>query len=221
MSASTVGDAPGAGGVGQQRAELRRAEAAREAASRTREAEQLQAAAAAIELRLAESLEVSRKLGALTEGARRTREALAELADQKLQAGLQIEVEQRRLAEKSGILEAALPARTPSSPQRLLIIVLGGIVGMLGGIGAALAAELRDHSFRVARDVQSELGIPVLAAIPDIVLPADLDARRRRRFRIALAASLVVAFCMTGGALTYVYVNGLPSWLTAAVRAHA
>ncbi len=220
--AARAGDDPGAegaeagGSVALRRAETRRAQAAREAVNRVRDAERLKAAAAAIELRLAESPEVAGKLGALTEGARKTREALAELAEQKLEAELQVEVERRRLAEQFRILEAALLPRTPSSPHRLLIIVLGGIVGLLGGIGAAVAAELRDHSFRVARDMQSVFGIPVLAAIPDILLPADLDARRRRRLRTALAASFGVAFCVTGGALTYVYVNGAPGWLTAA-----
>jgi hypothetical protein len=131
---------------------------------------------------------------------------------------VQVNVERRQLGEQFRILEAAFPAPTPSSPNRLLIIVMGLIAGLALGVGSAVLAEAADSSFRMVRDVQSTLSIPVLAAIPEIILESDRALRRRIALRNMLAASLVVVVCLAGGAVTYMYVNGVPGWLSAVIE---
>jgi len=59
------------------------------------------------------------------------------------------------------------------------------------------------------------VGIPVLAVIPSILFDPDMAAiRRRRRWRI-LIAGFVTSFCLVGGVVTYLFVNGAPGWMMA------
>ena len=92
------------------------------------------------------------------------------------------------------------------------------IVGLAFGVGSAVLAEATDTSFRVVQDAQSTLSIPVLATIPEIILESDRAATRRRMIRNAIAASIVTVACLAGGAVTYMYVNGLPGWLSSVVE---
>ncbi len=89
-------------------------------------------------------------------------------------------------------------------------------MALLTGLSASLAVifESANSSFHAAADLQSAISIPVLAAIPKILLDADLAARRRRWIRNLAAASAVVFVCLIGGVATYVVVNGAPSWLS-------
>jgi len=72
---------------------------------------------------------------------------------------------------------------------------LGGMTGLL--------VESADTSFHGVRQIQSALRIPVLAAIPSIVLESDRVAARRRAFRQAVLVAGVVGLVLGGSALGY------------------
>lgn len=202
--------------VAQQNAEAQRERAALEVEMAGKELERLRITADSIEARLAATPKVAEALNALEQSSNQIQSNIRHFSDRQLRARVQVNVERRQLGEQFRILENAFPAPTPSSPNRLLIITMGLIVGLALGVGAAVGAEAADSSFRVVRDVQTTLSIPVLAAIPDIVLESDRVAQRRKGFRNLVAASVVVVFCLAGGAVTYVYVNGAPGWLSGA-----
>ena len=77
----------------------------------------------------------------------------------------------------------------PSSPLVWLNMVLGGLVGVIVGIGLAFFIEYLDTSVKTMNDVETLLGVPVLAIIPkDIRLlhkqPGDIpDAEAYRILR--------------------------------------
>lgn len=204
--------------VAQQNAEAQRERSALEVEMAAKEVERIRAAADIVEGRLAETPRVAELLSHLEQEAKQLDESMTLFSQRQLQAKVQVDVERRQLGEQFRILEPAFPAPTPSSPNRILIIVMGLIGGVALGVGAAVLAEATDSSFRVVRDAQSTLAIPVLAAIPDIVLESDRAAARRRTLRHLVAASVVVVFCLAGGAMTYMYVNGLPGWLSSVVE---
>ena len=204
--------------VAQQNAEAQRERAALEVEMAAKEVERLRASADLVEQRLAETPRVAEQLSQLDKRLRQLGDNVKHFSSRQLQAKVQVDVERRQLGEQFRILEAAFPAPTPSSPNRLLIIVMGLIAGLAVGAGGAVLAEATDSSFRQVRDVQSTLSMPVLATIPDIVLESDRAAARRRMVRNAVAASFVVVFCLAGGAITYMYVNGLPGWLSSVVE---
>ncbi len=60
----------------------------------------------------------------------------------------------------------AEPATAPSKPNIPLNIALGVVVGLVVGIGLAFFIEYLDTSVKTLDDVESFLGLPVLAVIP-------------------------------------------------------
>jgi len=63
--------------------------------------------------------------------------------------------------------EAKLPL-APFKPDRIKIIMMGIILGLVIGCAAAVVAELFDTSFKKVDDVESYLGVPVMGVIPKI-----------------------------------------------------
>jgi polysaccharide chain length determinant protein (PEP-CTERM system associated) len=204
--------------VAQQNAEAQRERSALEVEMAAKEVERLRASADVIEQRLSETPKVAEILGHLQNQISQLADNVKLFSQRQLSAKVQVDVERRQLGEQFRILESAFPAPTPSSPNRLLIIVMGLIVGVAIGAGGAVLAEATDTSFRLVRDVQSTLSIPVLATIPEIVLESDRTATRRKIVRNLVAATALVVFCLVGGAVTYMYVNGLPGWLSSVVE---
>jgi uncharacterized protein involved in exopolysaccharide biosynthesis len=52
--------------------------------------------------------------------------------------------------------------------KRILMVVAAGVLGMMLGIAIAFGLEFLNNSFRTRDDVEHYLGLPVLAAIPDL-----------------------------------------------------
>lgn len=71
-------------------------------------------------------------------------------------------------SSKYRIVEPAKLALAPFKPNRIKIIAMAIVLGFALGIGAALAAELMDSSFRKVEEVQAVLGLPVLGVAPRI-----------------------------------------------------
>jgi drug/metabolite transporter (DMT)-like permease len=66
-------------------------------------------------------------------------------------------------------------------PNRLLIVPLAIIVGLVMGIGLALFSELKDGSSRSESDLTRLTGVPVLASIPIIQDQESALPKDRRR----------------------------------------
>ena len=76
----------------------------------------------------------------------------------------------------------------------------------------AFLLEMMDSSYHVPRTLQESLRVPVLAAIPAILLDADRRARRRRQLREVFGAAAVTATVLLMSAAGYVYVNVPGFW---------
>ncbi|MBS0659879.1 MAG: polysaccharide biosynthesis tyrosine autokinase [Verrucomicrobia bacterium] len=84
-------------------------------------------------------------------------------AEQKLSS----ESIERQMPQVPAIIwEKAEPASIPTSPKVVLNMVLGTIVGLIVGIGLAFLIEYLDTSIKTMEDVESLLGVPVLAVVP-------------------------------------------------------
>jgi hypothetical protein len=93
-------------------------------------------------------------------------------------------------------------------------MILGCLFAVAVGVGVGIMRESVDSSLHSARQLQEAFSIPVLAAIPKILLEADLVALRRSRIRTSLAAAFVVCFVLVGGAANYLWVNGAPAFFS-------
>jgi polysaccharide chain length determinant protein (PEP-CTERM system associated) len=104
------------------------------------------------------------------------------------QTGERLEASQQ--AERLEVIEQAVPAETPISPNRPLIMA-AGVVGSLG-IGGALTLllELLNRAVRTSRDIERQLGIRPLIAIPRIQTAGE-RTRRRWLLRLLLLATVL------------------------------
>jgi polysaccharide biosynthesis transport protein len=71
-------------------------------------------------------------------------------------------------ASKYRIVEPAKLALAPFKPNRKKIIAMAVVLGFALGLGAALAAEFLDSSFKKVEEVQATLNLPVLGVTPRI-----------------------------------------------------
>jgi succinoglycan biosynthesis transport protein ExoP len=178
-----------------QRAGLRRAGA-------EQEIERVRAQLAAVEDRLARTPKVAELLNALEREHEHLFDSYQEFSKKRLEAGVAADMESSQKGEKFRVLEQAVPPPEASSPNRPLLLALGLMLGLALAAAYGLGAEALDGSFHTPRRLQDTLGLPVLAAIPSVVLPGDLAAQRSRairRFAFAGAATAVVLVVSAAG----------------------
>ena len=198
-------DAPKSFGEQNALAEQGRAELRVRAAND--DIERLRDGISRLEARLADTPAVAEQLDALSRRYDHLYTSYQDFSARLQQAGVQADLERRQLGEKFQILEPAERAPDPSSPNRILLLSLGAILGLALGGGIGLLAEMTDSSLHTTNELQAAMGIPVLISVPRIMLESDRVARSKRILRESLAAAGVVAFVLVGGIATYYFVN--------------
>jgi polysaccharide chain length determinant protein (PEP-CTERM system associated) len=128
----------------------------------------------------------------------------SQLLDKQLSAETATQLEIRQKGEKFSILDSALPAERPSSPNRSLINGAGGVAGLGLGILLALITEFMGMSITSSDQIAESTGIPVLEVIPVIQTFAD-RVIRRRRIVIATASVILLSVLASGAALLIHY----------------
>jgi polysaccharide biosynthesis transport protein len=112
------------------------------------------------------------------------------LLDKKLSAEMASELEIRQKGERFEILDPAPVPDQPAGPNRFLISFGGLMLGLIGGVGLAIAIEMMDQSVRSEHEASQILGLPVLAGIPQLYTAAQL---RSRRMKFALVTVVTAA----------------------------
>jgi uncharacterized protein involved in exopolysaccharide biosynthesis len=90
------------------------------------------------------------------------------LLDKNLQAQMAENLERKQEGEQFKILDPAVLPEKPIKPNRNKILLVGGLLGIALGFGLTWFRESFDQSFRTASDLEEDLGIPVLATIPNL-----------------------------------------------------
>ncbi|UCE87842.1 MAG: hypothetical protein JSU66_09095, partial [Deltaproteobacteria bacterium] len=208
----------GGGGLATMSAAAEKRRATLRAEAAQRDIDRLLAEIDEIEQRIADTPRVQEQIATLQREYRHLIESTAEFADRRLVASVSADMERRQKGEQFRVLESAFVPPDPLKPNRPLIVVVGALLGLALGAGSGVLREVTDLSFHTARDVQLAFRIPVLAAIPGILLEADRRARRRRRVVLGFFASVVVGIVLTGSAVGYIYVNGAPGFVASLLR---
>ena len=134
-------------------------------------------------------------------------------ANKKLEAEVAAQMERSQKGEQFRVLESAFLPPSPSSPKRLLILVLGALLGGIVGVGLAFMIEVLDSSYHESRPLQDSFDLPVLASVPLVLLESDRRVQRRKSAKLislSVAVTLLACLVSLGG---YFYNNGLPGFL--------
>ncbi len=112
--------------------------------------------------------------------------------DEETYRFLLTQLQQARITEAAAnpyvdIIDPAVGA-TPIQPRGTVNILLGGLLGLILGLGAAFFLEYLDRTVRTSSDVETLLGIPVLGVIPRLRRVAEEQGGGQRR-----PAPLIVA----------------------------
>jgi polysaccharide biosynthesis transport protein len=151
----------------------------------------------------------------LTRNFEVARELYRNLAVRYDEALLSAAMEQRQTGEQFRLLDAAIPATTPSSPRRTLILLIG-LVGSLGVAAVAVAlAEYLDTSFHTVDELETTTSARVVATIPWITGRHEAS---HRLWRVAVAAAMVVVLAAGAAAVTRVVASRVDTILTLLAR---
>ena len=116
------------------------------------------------------------------------------------QAELAEDLESKQMAERFVLLEPPAVPVVPVRPSKLKLILMGFVLALGVGAGAAFAAEMMDNRIRDPIMLTSLLGTRPLAIVPYIEL-----GREQRRRSISLLVQWSVFLAMLGAASVLVY----------------
>jgi len=123
-----------------------------------------------------------------------TKELYASLLKRSEDARLAESMEQSQQGGQFRILDPAIPAKQPAAPNRIGLILFGGLLAAGAAAAAAMLAERLDTSFHSFDDLRSFTKVRVLASIPRVASDAE-TARLARHSRLAAASiALGMAF---------------------------
>ena len=160
------------------------------------EREAAQARLEKFDARLNESPETERGYLEIARDLDTSRARFKELREKQMQAQVAEQLERERKAERFTLIEPPVFPEKPFRPNRLLILMVGVALALLGGIGAPMMREAMDRTVHSVRDAVLALQVPLLAVLP---LPVDPARLRRHALRVRWATGagvLLVALAL-------------------------
>lgn len=157
------------------------------------ERDELRAKLALFDLRVSQTPEVEREYLELVRDMDSSRMRFRELRDKQMQAQVAEQLERERKAERFTLIEPPIFPEKPVRPNRSLIAVMGLLLALVAGVGAAALREAVDQTVHGPRDVIRVMQVPVLAVLPALAHPAFARRRARTRKLAAVGVLLVVA----------------------------
>ena len=119
------------------------------------------------------------------------------LLNRKLEAEISVNMEKKQKGEQFRVLDTARVPEKPISPDMKKIFLLAIAAGIAIGCGIIYLLEFLDSSFRNGKDVETFLGLSVIATIPVLNNP-KID-RRYKLNNIFSILSILLCFFLLGG----------------------
>jgi capsular polysaccharide biosynthesis protein len=106
------------------------------------------------------------------------------------------------------VIEKAERPINPVKPDKLKIIVIAAMFGLVCGFGSILVTEYMDDSFRTVDEVQRILKLPVLGTIPKTISHFAWERKRRGRMILIWAIGMLLFITLVSGAM-FIYAKAL------------
>jgi polysaccharide chain length determinant protein (PEP-CTERM system associated) len=130
--------------------------------------QELERRVAALRANVEETPRTEQELATMTRDYQKLNENYAALFRKQLDAQMSGRLEQRWKGDRFRILDPASLPEKPYSPKPLLVLGLGALLGLVAGLGAAVAAEALDTTVKDVADLKSLEACPVLACLPHV-----------------------------------------------------
>jgi uncharacterized protein involved in exopolysaccharide biosynthesis len=171
----------------------------------TKKIETVRESAAGAELRIANTPKHAAELGRLEQIGQNLGESIQGLHLKQVDAEMGQQMEADQVGEQFRIVEWAVPPEAPTLPNRPLWFLVGSILGLVIGTLCLALGEMMDSTFHSAGELQKATLLPVLASVPEILLPADLALRRARIRRVGISSALILLLIGAGTLAFYLY----------------
>lgn len=122
-----------------------------------------------------------------------------DLTRKYMEARVSSGLEKEQMGEKFTLIDPARLPEKPVIPNIPVMLLIGVVLGMGAGVGTASVREFNDNSVRSPDDLGRETALPVLASIPDIVLPEE-EARKKMK---AYKAAVGIVLAMVAGVIIF------------------
>ena len=128
------------------------------------------------------------ELAKINRGYEITLRKYQDLLAKGLESELSENVEKQQKGEQFKIVEPANFPAKPVRPNRLLIVLVGLVGGLVGGIGLAVLLETLDTSFKKGDEIDAFVNVPLLATIPALLTRGSVLEQRRAEGLLVLAS---------------------------------
>jgi succinoglycan biosynthesis transport protein ExoP len=121
-----------------------------------------------------------------------------EIKSKQMEAELSQNLETERKGERYTLVEPPILPDSPVSPNRILILILGVILSVVGAIAAAVVIEMLDDAVKGKEELTEILGAAPLATITYLTIAEEeRTVSKRQKFGwAALAAGLVLVLIL-------------------------
>ena len=113
-----------------------------------------------------------------------------DLSRKAMESKMAHSMEKEQLGERFTLVDPARLPERPFSPNVPAILLIGLVLGIGSGVGAAALKESSDQSVRTADDLARITGFRVLVTVPTLVTTVDRLSVSKKR-KVALAAMVV------------------------------
>jgi polysaccharide biosynthesis transport protein len=115
-----------------------------------------------------------------------------DLLNKVTQSELATSLQQRQQGQQFRVIDPASLPEQPSSPDHLKIALGGMAAGLLLGAALAYFIDSMDHAFYSEKDLAAQLKLPIVVALPAVLLPSEERRRAWKRILEWCAATALV-----------------------------
>jgi uncharacterized protein involved in exopolysaccharide biosynthesis len=117
-------------------------------------------------------------------------------------------IQSTQLGVRISVIEKAERPIIPVKPDKIKVIFIAVMFGIICGLGSILVTEYMDDSFRSVEEVQRILKLPVLGTIPKTFSHFAWERKKKGRMILIWSIGLVLFIAMVSGAM-FIYSKAL------------